>query len=133
MSLLNNRSNMVLFQNEMGHRSQKIRMVLSEKGIACDFESLDPENLPTEILEVNPSGSLPLLIDRELSLYHSGLIVEYLDERFPHPPLLPVYPVSRAQTRLILHRIEADWCDPMDKIELKSASKNEKNKNIKTS
>ena len=75
MSLLNNRSNMVLFQNEMGHRSQKIRMVLSEKGIACDFESLDPENLPTEILEVNPSGSLPLLIDRELSLYHSGLIL----------------------------------------------------------
>ena len=117
MSLLNNRSNMVLFQNEMGHRSQKIRMVLSEKGIACDFESLDPENIPTEILEVNPSGSLPLLIDRELSLYHSGLIVEYLDERFPHPPLLPVYPVARAQTRLILHRIEEDWCEPMDIIE----------------
>lgn len=131
MSLLNNRSNMVLFQNEMGHRSQKIRMVLSEKGIACDFESLDPENIPTEILEVNPSGSLPLLIDRELSLYHSGLIVEYLDERFPHPPLLPVYPVARAQTRLILHRIEADWCEPMDIIEEGSASKNEKTKNKK--
>ena len=131
MSLLNNRSNMVLFQNEMGHRSQKIRMVLSEKGIACDFESLDPENIPTEILEVNPSGSLPLLIDRELSLYHSGLIVEYLDERFPHPPLLPVYPVARAQTRLILHRIEADWCEPMDIIEEETASKNEKTKNKK--
>ena len=131
MSLLDNRSNMVLFQNEMGHRSQKIRMVLSEKGIACDFESLDPENIPTEILEVNPSGSLPLLIDRELSLYHSGLIVEYLDERFPHPPLLPVYPVARAQTRLILHRIEADWCEPMDIIEEESASKNEKTKNKK--
>ena len=131
MSLLNNRSNMVLFQNEMGHRSQKIRMVLSEKGIACDFESLNPDNLPTEILEVNPAGSLPLLIDRELSLYHSGLIVEYLDERFPHPPLLPVYPVARAQTRLILHRIEADWCEPMDIIEEESASKNEKTKNKK--
>ena len=131
MSLLNNRSNMVLFQNEMGHRSQKIRMVLSEKAIACDFESLDPEKIPNEILEVNPSGSLPLLIDRELSLYHSGLIVEYLDERFPHPPLLPVYPVARAQTRLILHRIEADWCEPMDIIEEESASKNEKTKNKK--
>ena len=80
MSLLNNRSSMVLFQNEMGHRSQKIRMVLSEKGIACDFESLNPDDIPSEILEVNPSGNLPLLIDRELSLYHSGLIVEYLDE-----------------------------------------------------
>jgi len=131
MSLLNNRSSMVLFQNEMGHRSQKIRMVLSEKGIACDFESLDPDNVPSEILEVNPSGNLPLLIDRELSLYHSGLIVEYLDERFPHPPLLPVYPVARAQTRLILHRFEADWCEPMDIIEDLASTKNEKNKSKK--
>ena len=131
MGLLNNRSSMVLFQNEIGHRSQKIRMVLSEKGIACDFESLDPNNIPSEILDVNPSGNLPLLIDRELSLYHSGLIVEYLDERFPHPPLLPVYPVARAQTRLILHRLEADWCKPMDTIEEESSSKNEKNKSKK--
>ncbi len=131
MSLLNNRSSMVLFQNELGHRSQKIRMVLSEKGIACDFESLDINNIPSEILEVNPSGNLPLLIDRELSLYHSGLIVEYLDERFPHPPLLPVYPVARAQTRLILHRIEEDWCKLMDKIEEETVSKNEKIKSKK--
>ena len=131
MSLLNNRSSMVLFQNEMGHRSQKIRMVLAEKGISCDFESLNPDDIPSEILEVNPSGNLPLLIDRELSLYHSGLIVEYLDERFPHPPLLPVYPVARAQTRLILHRLEADWCMPMDIIEEESFSKNEKNKSKK--
>jgi RNA polymerase-associated protein len=54
-----------------------------------------------------------------------------LDERFPHPPLLPVYPVARAQTRLILHRLEADWCEPMDTIEEESVSKNEKNKSKK--
>ena len=131
MSLLTNRSSMILFQNEIGHRSQKIRMVLSEKGIACDFENLDPYNIPSEILEVNPSSNLPLLIDRELSLYHSGLIVEYLDERFPHPPLLPVYPVARAQTRLILLRLEKDWCKPMDIIEDESVSKNERSKNKK--
>ena len=54
-----------------------------------------------------------------------------MDERFPHPPLLPVYPVARAQTRLILHRLEADWCEPMDIIEEESVSKNEKNKSKK--
>ena len=74
-------------------------------------------------MEINPDGHLPLLVDRELSLYHSGLIVEYLDERFPHPPLLPVYPVSRAQFRLILQRIEKDWAENLDIIENSNSSK----------
>ena len=99
---------MVLFHDEIGHRSHKVRIILEEKEISCDLEALDSLNLPKEILDVNPDGSLPLLIDRELSLYNSALIVEYLDERFPHPPLLPVYPVARAQTRLILNRLEKD-------------------------
>ena len=131
MSLLNNRSTMVLFHDEMGHRSQKVRIVLSEKGIACDFEAIDISKVPSEIMEVNPSGSLPLLIDRELSLYHSGLIVEYLDERFPHPPLLPVYPVARAQTRLVLNRIEEDWATNLDTLENPGSSKSEKTKSKK--
>ena len=101
MSLLSNRSAMVLFHDDIGHRSQKVRIVIAEKGITCNLEVLSKDDLPKEILEINPDGHLPLLVDRELSLYHSGLIVEYLDERFPHPPLLPVYPVSRAQFRLI--------------------------------
>ena len=99
---------MVLFHDAIGHRSQKVRIVIAEKGITCNLEILNKDDLPKEILEINPEGHLPLLVDRELSLYHSGLIVEYLDERFPHPPLLPVYPVSRAQFRLILQRIE-NW------------------------
>ena len=131
MSLLSNRSAMVLFHDAIGHRSQKVRIVIAEKGITCNLEILNKDDLPKEILEINPEGHLPLLVDRELSLYHSGLIVEYLDERFPHPPLLPVYPVARAQTRLILHRLEADWCEPMDIIEEESVSKNEKNKSKK--
>lgn len=131
MSLLKNRSSMVLFHDEIGHRSQKVRIIIQEKEISCDLESLDRSAIPKEILDVNPDGSLPLLIDRELSLYNSALIVEYLDERFPHPPLLPVYPVARAQTRLILHRFEADWCEPMDIIEDVASTKNEKNKNKK--
>lgn len=123
MSLLSNRSAMVLFHDDIGHRSQKVRIVISEKGISCNLEVLSKDDLPKEILEINPDGNLPLLVDRELSLYHSGLIVEYLDERFPHPPLLPVYPVSRAQFRLILQRIEKDWAENLDIIESSASSK----------
>jgi RNA polymerase-associated protein len=122
---------MVLFHNVIGHRSQKVRIVLAEKGIACDLEPIESSSIPTEIMEVNPSGSLPLLIDRDLSLYHSGLIVEYLDERFPHPPLLPVYPVARAQTRLILNRLEKDWAVNLDVLESHSATKSQKLKSKK--
>ena len=119
---------MVLFHDEIGHRSHKVRIILEEKEISCDLEALDSLNLPKEILDVNPDGSLPLLIDRELSLYNSALIVEYLDERFPHPPLLPVYPVARAQTRLILNRLEKDLSYHLDVIENENSSKNEQTK-----
>ena len=119
---------MVLFHDEIGHRSHKVRIILEEKEISCDLEALDSLNLPKEVLDVNPDGSLPLLIDRELSLYNSDLIVEYLDERFPHPPLLPVYPVARAQTRLILNRLEKDLSYHLDVIENENSSKNEQTK-----
>ena len=125
MSLLSNRSAMVLFHDDIGHRSQKVRIVIAEKGITCNLEVLSKDDLPKEILEINPDGHLPLLVDRELSLYHSGLIVEYLDERFPHPPLLPVYPVARAQTRLILDRIEKDLAYHLDTLEDEASSKSE--------
>ena len=128
MSLLSNRSAMVLFHDAIGHRSQKGRIVSAEKGITCTLELLNKDALPKEILEINPEGHLPLLVDRELSLYHSGLIVEYLDERFPHPPLLPVYPVSRAQFRLILQRIEKDWAENLDILENSSSTKPQINK-----
>ena len=116
MSLLKNRSSMVLFHDEIGHRSQKVRIILQEKEISCDLEALDSYNVPKEILDVNPDGSLPLLIDRELSLYNSALIVEYLDERFPHPPLLPVYPVARANCRTLMLRIDREWCPMIDAL-----------------
>jgi RNA polymerase-associated protein len=64
---------------------------------------------PEELLAVNPYGTVPTLIDRDLVLYEANIIMEYLDERFPHPPLMPVYPVARAKTRLMMHRIEQDW------------------------
>ena len=67
-------------------------------------------------MEANPYGTLPTLVDRDLALYESKVVMEYLDERFPHPPLLPVYPVARAKSRLTMHRINQDWCPWVDAI-----------------
>ena len=64
---------------------------------------------PGELSDLNPYNNVPTLVDRELVLYEPNVMMEYLDERFPHPPLLPVYPVSRAQSRLMMHRIQKDW------------------------
>jgi RNA polymerase-associated protein len=75
---------------------------------------VDPNNTPEDLAEINPYNSVPTLLDRELVLYESTVIMEYLDERFPHPPLLPVYPVARAQSRLLIHRIETDWSGRVD-------------------
>jgi len=71
---------------------------------------------PPQLIEVNPYGSVPTLVDRDLALYESTVVMEYLDERYPHPPLLPVYPVARANSRLLIHRIQRDWCGLIDLI-----------------
>ncbi len=78
-------------------------MVLSEKGVTCDIVDVDPNNKPEDLAEINPYNSLPTLLDRDLVLYEANVIMEYLDERFPHPPLLPVYPVQRALSRFVDH------------------------------
>ena len=116
---------MVLFHDDIGHRSQKVRIVIAEKGITCNLEVLSKDDLPKEILEINPDGHLPLLVDRELSLYHSGLIVEYLDERYPHPPLMPVSPVDRAKIRLALVSLEADIVSTAIELDAALGSRNE--------
>jgi RNA polymerase-associated protein len=65
---------------------------------------------------VNPYGSVPTLVDRDLALYESTVVMEYLDERYPHPPLMPVYPVARGNSRLLIHRIQRDWCALADTV-----------------
>ena len=109
---------MVLFSDPENHYSHRVRMVLREKGVTVEIIDVDPSNKPEDLLEVNPYGTLPTLLDRDLVLYQSTVIVEYLDERFPHPPLLPVYPVARAQCRLLMHRIEVDWSEKVDLLVL---------------
>lgn len=105
----NKRSIMTLFSDTLDIYSHQVRIVLAEKGVGVEISYTDPSNLPEDLLDLNPYGTVPTLVDRELVLYKSHIIMEYLDERFPHPPLMPVYPVSRGQSRLMMHRIEQDW------------------------
>ena len=110
------RSSMTLFSDPLSQYSHRVRIVLAEKGVTVDIEDIDSAAVTEEILEANPYGSLPTLVDRDLALYESKVVMEYLDERFPHPPLLPVYPVARAESRLWVYRIERDWCVLIDQI-----------------
>ena len=114
MSLATKRSSMTLFSDPRDHYSHRVRMVLCEKGVSVDIVDVDPDDRPDELSQINPYNTLPTLLDRDLVLYQSTVIMEYLDERFPHPPLLPVYPVARAQSKLLMHRIEKDWSSAVD-------------------
>jgi RNA polymerase-associated protein len=105
----NRRSVMNLFSSGSCPQSHRVRTVLAEKGITVEILDVDGDNKPEDLLDLNPYNSVPTLVDRELVLYDPRAIMEYLDERFPHPPLMPVDPVSRARTRLALFRIEQDW------------------------
>ncbi|MBA58385.1 MAG: stringent starvation protein A [Gammaproteobacteria bacterium] len=116
MGVVAKHSSMVFYSDGSDHYSQRVRLVLSEKGVAVEIIDVDPGAVPEDIASLNPYNSLPTLVDRELVLYESQVIMEYLDERFPHPPLLPVYPVARAQSRLYVYRIQRDWCGYVDTI-----------------
>ncbi|MBV8784784.1 MAG: glutathione S-transferase N-terminal domain-containing protein [Gammaproteobacteria bacterium] len=100
---------MTLFSAPADPWSHRTRIVLAEKGISIDIVSVEAGRFPEDLLDLNPYHSVPTLVDRDLVLYDSRVIIEYLDERFPHPPLMPVDPVSRAQFRVALYRIERDW------------------------
>jgi len=105
---------MTLFSDPRDHYSHRVRMVLAEKGVTVDIVDVDPNNKPEDLAEINPYNSLPTLLDRDLVLYEANVIMEYLDERFPHPPLLPVYPVQRALSRLWITRVEREWSTRLD-------------------
>ncbi len=112
----NKRLAMMLFSSDNNLYCHMVRIVLAEKGISYDATFVDLDNTPEDLQELNPYNEVPTLVDRELALYDQRVIVEYLDERFPHPPLMPVDPVSRSRIRLLLQRIERDWMTLSNKI-----------------
>ena len=107
--IANRRSVMTLFSRPTDIHSHRTRLVLAEKNINIEIANVPGEELPEDLMDLNPYHTVPTLVDRDLTLYDSRVIIEYLDERFPHPPLMPVDPVTRAQFRLALFRIEKDW------------------------
>ena len=124
----NRKSVMTLFTGAADLHSHRVRIVLAEKGINFDSVDVDTANPPEDLMELNPYGKVPTLVDRDLVLYDAQVIMEYLDERFPHPPLMPVDPVARAQSRMTLRRIQRDWDSLIDKI---AAGGKEKAKAVK--
>jgi RNA polymerase-associated protein len=112
--LASRRPVMTLFSNAACPQSHRVRLVLAEKGIAVDVVEVGDGTFAEDLVELNPYGSVPTLVDRELVLYNTQIIMEYLDDRYPHPPLMPVDPVERARTKLYVYRMERDWYSLLD-------------------
>ena len=114
--VVNRRAIMTLYSGSVCPFSHRTRIALSEKNITADILNVDPDNFPEDLIDLNPYHTLPTLVDRDLVIYNSQIIMEYLDERFPHPPLMPVDPVARARARLMLYRINEDWYNSLEAI-----------------
>lgn len=129
-NIITQKSVMTLFCTSTCALSHCARLVLYEKGVTVDIEFFDSAEPPEDLLELNPTGISPTLIERDLVLYDARIIAEYLDERFPHPPLHQMDPVSRANARMIIKRIDQDWYDLLDEILTSGEKKSAKAKKM---
>ena len=97
--------------------SHRTRIVLAEKELPVDTKELEAENLPADFLKLNPYGKLPTVIDRDIVFFESSVVNEYLDERYPHPPLKPGSPAERAQMRLAVMQLERELYPLFDDVQ----------------
>ena len=111
------RNALTLFSSVDDVLCHRVRLVLAAKGVTYDLIPVDPQNPPEDLIDLNPFHSVPTLVERDLVLYAASVVGEYLDERYPHPPLMPVDPLSRARLRLAMVRLENDWLTLVDQIE----------------
>ena len=116
---------MIFYSDRDDHYSQRVRIVLAEKDISAEIKESNSENVSDEILSISPYHKLPILVDRDLAIHDPSVMMEYLDERFPHPPLLPVYPVERANSRTLMLRIDREWCPLIDALVKKDNTEKE--------
>ena len=113
----NRRSTMTLFTTESGIEGHACRIALHEKQVECEVEIVDQKTQSELLGEINPYGESPTLVDRELVLYGSHIIAEYLDDRLPHPPLMPPDPINRGRARLMIYRFQREWLVKLNKLE----------------
>jgi RNA polymerase-associated protein len=121
---------MVLYSGTTCPFSQRCRFVLFEKGMDFEIRDVDLFNKPEDINVMNPYGQVPILVERDLILYESNIINEYIDERFPHPQLMPADPVQRARARLLLLNFEREVFLHIETLEKQDAKKIEKARGI---
>ena len=112
------RNNLTLFSGVDDVLSHRVRLVLAAKGVSYDFIPVDPTRPPEDLIDLNPYHSVPTLVERDLVLYSASVVSEYIDERYPHPPLMPIDPLSRARLRLAMLRIEHDWVPQVQAMQL---------------
>ena len=117
---------MVLYSGTTCPFSQRCRFVLFEKGMDFDIRDVDLFNKPEDISVMNPYGQVPILVERDLILYESNIIKEYIDERFPHPQLMPADPVQRARARLLLLNFERELFVNVEPLEKQDAKRMDK-------
>ena len=108
--------------------SHACRFVLREKDIECEVAFVNDKQIEEAVAELNPYGETPTLADRDLVLYDGVVVNEYLDERFPHPPLMPSDPTNRAKARVMMLRLRRDWLDDVQRC-MSSGTKLEKSLN----
>jgi RNA polymerase-associated protein len=108
---------MTLYSGSTDPYSHRCRIVLFEKDKDFEIIDVDMHNKPEEIASISPSGKMPVLVERDLILTESNIINEYIDERFPHPQLMPPDPVMRARARLVLFNFEHDLFTHVNTLE----------------
>ncbi len=108
------KSAMTLHSDVNSISSHCLRILLRDKDVDCDMRYVNSAEREQVVAELNPYAETPVLIDREMVLYEFYPVVEYLDERFPHPPLLPADPIGRGKARLTIARMKRDWIDHVD-------------------
>ena len=117
---------MVLYSGTTCPFSHRCRFVLFEKGMDFEIRDVDLYNKPEDISVMNPYGQVPILVERDLILYESNIINEYIDERFPHPQLMPGDPVDRARVRLFLLNFEKELFVHVSTLENRTSKGNDK-------
>lgn len=110
------RNILTLYTTADGIQCHRARLVLAAKGVSYERVLVDPAKSPEDLIDLNPYASTPTLVDRDLTLFDASVVCEYIDERYPHPPLMPIDPQSRARLRVAAVRIEKDWLSEIDTI-----------------